>query len=125
MTIEGRIWDRLDEVIDPCSAANGTDLSIVDMGLVDRIDVDGRHVTVSMLLTSPMCLQIPYFMDEIERCVGDLDGIESVTLETDQGFEWHQDMMTDEAKERRRERRRALTREYEDQVITENAPAKE
>lgn len=113
MTTEQRVRSRLDAVVDPCSAANGTDLSVVDMGLVEDVEVDAGHVTVSLRLTSPMCTQIPYFVDEVDDAVGALPDVESVTLETDQGFEWHQDMMTDEARARRRDRQRALAERYD------------
>jgi len=72
--LERRIRERLDEVVDPCSAANGTDLSIIEMGLLDGIDVDEGHVTVSMRLTSPFCMQLPYFVEEVDERVGSIDG---------------------------------------------------
>lgn len=108
MTVErGQIEEQLDGIVDPCSAANGTDLSIIEMGLVEDIAVESSHVTVSLRLTSPFCTQIPYFVDEVEARVGDLDGVSSVTLETDQGMAWHQGMMTESARARREERKAA------------------
>jgi len=110
---EELVWERLDEVIDPCSAANGTDFSLVEMGLVDEVEVEAHEVTVSLRLTSPFCTQIPYFVDEVEATVGGLDGVSSVSLETDQGMEWHQDMMADSAQARREERRAARAEKLE------------
>ncbi len=105
MTVdEELIRDRLDEVVDPCSAANGTDLSLVEMGLVDEVEVESHEVTVSLRLTSPFCTQIPYFVEEVDQKIGGLDGVSSVSLETDQGMEWHQGMMTESAQARREER---------------------
>lgn len=114
MTVdEKQVRERLDEVVDPCSAANGTDLSLVEMGLVADVEVESAHVTVSLRLTSPFCTQIPYFTDEIEERVGELDGVSSVTLETDQGMEWHQGMMADSARARREERKAARIEKLE------------
>lgn len=114
MTVErGRVEEQLDEVIDPCSAANGTDLSIVEMGLVDDVEIDASAVTVSLRLTSPFCMQIPYFIDEVEERVGNLDGVSSVTLETDQGREWHRGMMSESARARREERKAARAKKLE------------
>lgn len=96
--------ERLDEVIDPCSAANGTNLSLVDMGLVDSIETDGASVTVSIQLTTPGCTMAPYFVDEIEDRVGRLAEVEAVSVEFDDGLTWRPSMMTDEAREERRER---------------------
>lgn len=114
MTVdEGVVRERLDEVIDPCSAANGTHFSLVEMGLVDEVAVEAHEVRVSLRLTSPFCTQIPYFVDEVEEKVGELDGVSSVTLETDQGMEWHQGMMADSAQARRTERKAARIEQLE------------
>lgn len=107
MDVERAVRDQLDGIVDPCSAANGTDLSIVDMGLLESVDVDGSHVTVSMRLTSPFCMQLPYFVEAVDERVGDVEGVESVELETDDGLEWHAGMMSDEARQERRERKAA------------------
>ena len=61
------IRNKLDNVIDPCSEANGSNLSIVEMGLVDEIQLDGNEVTVDMLLTSPHCMMLPAFVDGVDE----------------------------------------------------------
>ncbi|MFB6171300.1 MAG: metal-sulfur cluster assembly factor [Haloarculaceae archaeon] len=116
-TTEARIHERLDEIVDPCSAANGTDLSIVDMGLVEAVDVEDGRVTVSMRLTSPFCMQIPYFVEEVEDRIGAVDGVTSVELETDEGIDWHADMMTEAARRQRAERKASRASEYFDQEV--------
>jgi metal-sulfur cluster biosynthetic enzyme len=114
MTVDRELVEqRLDEVVDPCSAANGTDLGLVEMGLVADIEIESTQVTVSLRLTSPFCMQIPYFIDEVEENVGELDGVSSVTLETDQGMEWHRGMMADSARARREERKAARLEKLE------------
>ncbi|MDF9747811.1 metal-sulfur cluster assembly factor [Natrinema salsiterrestre] len=115
-SLENRIRERLDEVIDPCSAANGTNLSIIDMGLLDEIDVDEGHVTVSMRLTTPFCMQLPYFVEEIDDRIGAIDEVTSVRLETDEGVDWHTGMMSEEAQKQRRERKAAREAEYFDET---------
>ena len=98
----GTVEERLDDVIDPCSAANGTNLSIVDMGLIRSLDVEDGHVAVDLYLTTPGCMMLPYFHDEITDAVGSLPGVESVEVTTDSGFEWRPGMMTDEARRARK-----------------------
>lgn len=105
---EERVREVLREVVDPCSAATGSNLDVVEMGLVEGIEVehgegDGDHVQVDLRLTSPMCHMVPYFYEEIEGRVGDLPGIASATLETDGGLEWTEDEMSEEAKRKRQE----------------------
>jgi metal-sulfur cluster biosynthetic enzyme len=91
----------LDDVIDPCSAGNGTNISIVEMGLLDSIEIDDGDVTVNMRLTSPGCMMIPYFIDEVDERVGSLDGVESVELETDYGYNWRPSMMSEQGQRKR------------------------
>lgn len=102
---EARVREALRDIIDPCSAATGSCLDVVEMGLVKRIDVepgdDGDQVEVDLRLTSPMCHQVPYFYEEIEGTVGDLEGVASATLDTDYGLEWTEDMLSEEAKRKR------------------------
>jgi|GEM_PF-1798243 len=95
------VRECLHDVVDPCSAATGSSLDIVEMGLVKSIDVAGGDVSIEMRLTSPMCHMVPYFYEEVEDRVGDLEAVESVDLETDAGFEWDESLMSDEAKRRR------------------------
>ena len=96
-----RVCERLREVVDPCSAATGSNLDIVEMGLVKSVDVDDGHVDVEMRLTSPMCHMVPYFYEEVESGVGDLDGVGSVELDTDAGFEWSDELLSEDAKRKR------------------------
>ena len=104
-----RVRERLREIVDPCSAATGSNLDIVEMGLVKSIEIDGGRVAVEMRLTTPMCHMVPYFNQEVEERVTDLSGVESVAFETDNGFEWDEEMMSDEA----RRRRQAVLDEHE------------
>jgi metal-sulfur cluster biosynthetic enzyme len=99
---EKAVRDRLREVVDPCSAANGSNLDIVEMGLVESVEVDKGNVRVEMRLTTPACHMVPYFIDEIEEGVGTLSGVESVEVETDDGMAWTTDMMSEGAKDKRR-----------------------
>lgn len=88
MTTVEEVITSLREIVDPCSAATGVPLSIVDMGLVRHVEIDGDEVRVELRLTSPLCHQVPYFLMEIERLVGALDGVRSVTCDYDLGLEW-------------------------------------
>jgi len=96
-----RIRDELRAVVDPCTAANGSNLDIVEMGLVESVTVDGAEVRVEMHLTTPACHMVPYFITEITDRVEPLSGVESVTVDTDAGMEWTPEMMTDAARAKR------------------------
>jgi metal-sulfur cluster biosynthetic enzyme len=102
MTVEsGRVRQKLRKITDPCSAANGSNLNIVEMGLVKDIGVEGKEVRVEMRLTTPACHMVPYFLDEIEEKVGAFPEVKSVNVETDDGMEWKPEMMSERAKEKR------------------------
>lgn len=99
--LEARVRDALEEVIDPCSAAQGYGFSVVEMGLLDRVDIEDGHVTVHLLLTTPTCMMVDRFVKQIDDHVAPLDGVESVELETDDGLSWRPSMMTESAREQR------------------------
>jgi metal-sulfur cluster biosynthetic enzyme len=112
----GAVRERLRSVVDPCSAAVGTDIDVVELGLIEAVTVEGNAVTVSMRLTSPGCLMVEYFAREVDEVVGALPGVERVTLEPDAGFEWHRGMMESSARAKRQRRRRKLRERYGDDV---------
>ncbi|MBS1675896.1 MAG: DUF59 domain-containing protein [Actinobacteria bacterium] len=101
--LRARIRARIDEIGDPCSVATGTPMGLDEMGLIKAMEIspDG-DVRVDMRLTSPSCYQLGYFGTEIERRVGSLTGVRSVTVTYDRGLDWTPSMMSAEAKERRR-----------------------
>lgn len=102
--LEARVRERLEAVVDPCSAAQGYHFSIVEMGLVEDVAVDGGDVTVSLRLTSPTCMMIDRFAEQLGEEVGTLPAVDSVELETDDGLSWTPSMLSESAKEQRRER---------------------
>ena len=53
MTARERVLDALRDVYDPCCADRG--ISVVDMGLVEDVRVDGSHVQVDIVLTTGWC----------------------------------------------------------------------
>jgi metal-sulfur cluster biosynthetic enzyme len=111
-----RVRRELDGIVDPCSAARGTDSSVVELGLVKDVEIADGTVSVEMRVTSPGCMMVPYFHREIDERVGSLDGVTAVELTTDAGMEWHPDMMSDGAQARREQRRQELREEYGDQI---------
>jgi metal-sulfur cluster biosynthetic enzyme len=112
------VRERLDDIVDPCSEARGTDISIVEMGLLKRIEIDEGAVHVELRITSPSCMMVGYFIEQAQRRVGTLEGVEEVTLSTDAGLSWTDDMMAESAKRRRREHQQALAERYEAEHAT-------
>ena len=104
MSSPERVREALRAVVDPCSAATGSNLDVVEMGLVKDVTVEEGHVQIDMRLTTPACQMIAYFIAEAERQVGPLPGVTSVDVTFDDGFEWSEEMLSEEAKRTRRRR---------------------
>ena len=113
------VREALREIVDPCTAATGSNLDVVEMGLVESIDVTGGTVRVAMHLTTPACHMVPYFITEIEDRVEPLSGAEEVTVDTDDGLTWTAEMMADSA----RAKRRAVLDAYDARAAREDATA--
>jgi metal-sulfur cluster biosynthetic enzyme len=107
------VREQLDDIIDPCSEARGTDISIVEMGLLKEIEVDDSAVHIELRITSPSCMMVGYFIEQATERIGGLPGVEEVTLSTDAGLSWRDDMMAGEAMARRREHQAALAERYQ------------
>lgn len=103
MSIEEKVEETLREIVDPCAAATGSELNIVEMGLVKSIAVQNGDVTIDMRITTPACHMIAFFHEKIDDRVGGIPDVDSVQVEMDNGFEWTEDFMSEEATERRQQ----------------------
>ena len=99
--LELRVWEQLDEVLDPCSTFTEKPQSIVDLGLVDGVSIESGDVTVDLLPTNQLCMYIPHISEDIKNRVEDVPEVDSITVETVADKVWTQDRMTDEAYEER------------------------
>ncbi len=73
------VIDALREIYDPCCQDRG--ISIVDMGLVERIQVEGSHVRVGLVLTTGWCPFVANMSTAIPERLERLDGVERVDVE--------------------------------------------
>ncbi len=55
-------------------------LNIMDLGLVYEISVEGPLVLIDMTLTSPGCPAGPQIMNDVERAIKALPGVERVAI---------------------------------------------
>jgi metal-sulfur cluster biosynthetic enzyme len=86
------------------------------MGLVESVTVKDGAVTVRLRLTTPGCLMVEHFQREVDVKVGSLPGVRSVELETDAGYTWMREMMTDAAREKRARQHDELAARYEGKI---------
>ncbi|MEA2249967.1 MAG: hypothetical protein QOG70_209 [Solirubrobacteraceae bacterium] len=86
----------LGEVYDPCCADRG--LSIVDMGVVEDVRVDGSHVEVDLVLTTGWCPFVASMSSAIPDRLRRVDGVETVAVEVVWDPVWTTDRLSDAAR---------------------------
>jgi metal-sulfur cluster biosynthetic enzyme len=96
--VEARILQALAGVEDPCMAAAGHDLSIIDLGLVRDIRVDGSRVEVEVTFTEVGCAFTHHVMDGIHRACESVPGIDDVQVAPTWQPTWSRDFMNDRAR---------------------------
>ena len=102
-SLAGRVAERFERIMDPCSVAAGNAMNIVEMGLIEHIEIDSDVVHVHMRLTSPTCPMLEHFAREMNEVLGDVrDEIGSVVIHPDTGMGWTPDRMSADAQQRRK-----------------------
>ena len=90
--------DALREVYDPCCADRG--ISIVDMGVVEDVRVDGSHVSVDLVLTTGWCPFVASMSSAIPERLRAMDGVETVDVRTVWDPVWTMDRLSPSAREK-------------------------
>jgi metal-sulfur cluster biosynthetic enzyme len=78
--LTARIKERLARVTEPCSIAFGKPISIVEMGLIERINVTGGHVEITLCLTDAACVHFAGMQRFIRDELLDLPEINTVAV---------------------------------------------
>ena len=73
------LFAALHDVYDPCCADRG--ISIVDMGVVEEVHVEGSHVRVDLVPTTGMCPFVANMSQAIPDRLQRLPGVESVDVQ--------------------------------------------
>jgi metal-sulfur cluster biosynthetic enzyme len=98
MTDRPACLDALREVYDPCCADRG--ISIVDMGVVEDVRVDGSHVAVDLVLTTGWCPFVASMSSAIPDRLKRLDGVETVDVQVVWDPVWTMDRLSDSARDK-------------------------
>jgi metal-sulfur cluster biosynthetic enzyme len=88
--------DALREVYDPCCADRG--ISIVDMGVVEDVRVDGSHVAVDLVLTTGWCPFVASMSSAIPERLKRVDGVETVDVQVLWDPVWTMDRLSESAR---------------------------
>ena len=73
MVDETAIRESLVDVEDP-----EMKISVIDLGLIYNVRIDGQHAEIDMTLTSPGCPVAPELMAAVHRAALTTEGIDSV-----------------------------------------------
>jgi metal-sulfur cluster biosynthetic enzyme len=92
------IVDALRDVYDPCCADRG--VSIVDMGVVEDVRVDGAHVDVDLVLTTGWCPFVSSMSTAIPERLRRMAGVESVEVRTVWDPVWTPDRLSESARDK-------------------------
>lgn len=94
LALEEKIVKMLKTVYDPEIPVN-----VYDLGLIYKIDLDDNAcLRLDMTLTAPNCPAADFILEDIRMKLESIEGIKSVDVNLVFEPEWHQDMMTEEAK---------------------------
>jgi len=102
----------VNQIIDPCSAARGVPIGLVDMGLLGEVNVltevdGGCGVEATMFVTGPSCLMSLEF-ESRARSLLEEAGAAWVRIRWDSDHVWTQDSIDPRARERLLQRRSQL-----------------
>lgn len=95
-TIDPSVRDVLSGVYDPCCRDKG--ISVVDMGLLHRAEIESGAAHVELMLTSGWCPFATAVLTDIETAVRSLDGVETATVELVWHEAWSPDRLSESAR---------------------------
>ena len=90
------VMEALASVYDPCCQEKG--LSVVDMGLVRRVELDGERPRVELVLTTGWCPFAATLVGEISEKVAAVAGTVGSTVEIVWDEPWTTDRLSDKAR---------------------------
>jgi metal-sulfur cluster biosynthetic enzyme len=98
MTDRPALIDALREVYDPCCADRG--ISIVDMGVVEDVRLDGSHVDVDLVLTTGWCPFVASMSSAIPDRLKRLEGVDTVEVKVVWDPVWTMDRLSEQARDK-------------------------
>jgi len=106
------LFERLNNIIDPCSAAMAVPAGLVDMGLLRGLELEaltsgGTRCRIKLCVTHAFCLMSAVFVHEVEKCLRDIPEIEEIDVSLDRDTIWTEELMTPEYRARLEARRQA------------------
>ncbi len=98
--IEQSVRDVLSDVYDPCCQEKG--ISVVDMGLLHRAEIDNGAARVELMLTSGWCPFAARVLTDIETAVRSIPGVDAASVELVWDEAWTPERLSDSARSKLR-----------------------
>jgi ring-1,2-phenylacetyl-CoA epoxidase subunit PaaD len=95
---DARVWAALEDVTDPEIPA----VSVIDMGMVERVEVTEGRARVVMLPTFTGCPAVDVIKHDVARAVARVAGVHSVEVTTTFDPPWTSDRITPEGRSKLR-----------------------
>ena len=103
------IWNALDGVRDPCHVRSGHDLSILDLGLVNRVTLMGKDIEIGVTLTEVSCTFGYRIIEDIEALAADFPEVACFRVVIEPFPLWTPDRLSERARSRYRDSRLAFS----------------
>lgn len=88
-TIAQRVWDELSGITDP-----EMPVSLVDMGMVYRVEVRDGVAEIDLTFTSIGCPAMDMILEDVRAAVGAIPGIDRVEVEVVWSPPWTKERLT-------------------------------
>lgn len=92
--LERDIWSALYKVEDP-----EMPVSVVDLGLIYGLELEGGEATIDMTLTYSGCPARELILDEVEEAAESVDGVDSADVRLVWSPDWSIDLVTEQGKD--------------------------
>lgn len=95
-TIDTSLREALSGVYDPCCRDKG--ISVVDMGLLHRAEIEGGRARVELVLTSGWCPFATSVLGDVETAVCSLPGVDTASVELVWHEAWSPERLSEDAR---------------------------
>ncbi|MFP3950273.1 MAG: metal-sulfur cluster assembly factor [Candidatus Micrarchaeia archaeon] len=93
MGAKERVLEKLKEVMDP-----ELGISIVDLGLIYGVEVEGSRATVKMTFTTPACPMLRHLASGVKAAAEKADGIKEAEVELVWNPPWSPERISEKGK---------------------------
>lgn len=99
------VWQRVRAIEDPCHVLANYPVTLVDLGVINRVEIDGGYVEIGLTYTELGCAFAPRILQRLEDEVMAVPGVVSMDVVYEPDPPWTPDRMSPKARQLYAERR--------------------